>query len=92
MLQPEIRVTPDRLKSGGSVMMTGTGFTPNRSVVSHLLRPDESEYNPLRLRANAKGEIAHQISSVMLQIGRHELWVEDEATQVVSNHVRFTVE
>jgi hypothetical protein len=72
-------------------MMTGTGFTPNRSAVSHLLRPDGSEYNPLRIRANDKGEIAHRIDTVMLQIGTSEVWVEDEVAKSVSNRVRFTV-
>ena len=89
--RPEIRVSPERVRSGDPVMMTGTGFTPDRSAVSHLLRPDGSEYNPLRIRANQHGEIAHRIDTVMLQIGTSEVWVEDEVARTVSNRVRFTV-
>src|SRR5436190_22534606 len=57
--KPEITVTPNRIKSGDAVLLTGTGFTPNRSVMSHLRRPDGSEYNPLRLRTNERGELVH---------------------------------
>ena len=91
-VKPEIRVSPDHVTSGDAVMMTGTGFTPNRSAVSHMLRPDGSEYNPLRIRANEHGEIAHRIDTVMLQLGTSEVWVEDEAAKTVSNRARFRVE
>ena len=90
--KPEIRVAPVRVKSGDPVLLTGTGFTPNRSVMSHLLRPDGSEYNPLRLRINDRGEFVHKIDTVMLDIGVFEVWADDEASTVVSNRVQFTVE
>jgi hypothetical protein len=90
--KPEISVAPSRVKSGGIVMLTGTGFTPDRPVMSHLRRPDDSEYNPLRLRANERGEVVHRIDTVMLEIGEFEVWIEDETSKVVSNRARFTVE
>ena len=73
-------------------MLTGAGFTANRSAMSHLLKPDETEYNPLRLRINEQGEISHKIDTVMLGLGTFEAWVEDEASQVVSNRAQFTVQ
>ena len=90
--KPEIRVSPDRVKAGGQVLLTGTGFTPNRSAMSHLRRPDGTEYNPLRLRTNERGEVVHKIDTVMLDIGTFESWVEDEASKVVSNRIQFAVE
>ena len=90
--KPQIRVSPVHVKSGDQVIMTGAGFTPNRSAMSHLLRPDETEYNPLRLRIDERGQISHKIDTVMLSLGTFEAWVEDEATQVVSNRTQFTVE
>ena len=90
--KPEIGVAPARVKSGDPVLLTGTGFTPNRSVMSHLRRPNGSEYNPLRLRTNERGEFVHKIDTVMLDIGTFELWVEDEASSVVSNRAQFSVE
>ena len=60
--------------------------------MSHLRRPDETEYNPIRLRINERGEISHKIDTVMLTLGTFEAWVEDEASQIVSNETKFTVE
>jgi hypothetical protein len=74
------------------MLMIGTGFTPDKSAMSHLRKPDTSEYNPLRLRVDERGEFVHKIDSTTLEIGTFELWVEDEASSAVSNHVQFTVE
>jgi len=90
--KPEVSVSATRVKTGDWVLLTGTGFTPNRSAMSHLLRPNGSEYNPLRFRINEKGEFVHKIDTVMLDHGIFEVWAEDEASQVLSNRVRFTVE
>jgi hypothetical protein len=89
--KPEITVSASRVKSGDLVMLTGTGFTPDRPVLSHLLRPDGTEYNPLRLRSTVKGELIHKIDTVMLDIGAFEAWVEDEDAKVVSNRAKFSV-
>jgi len=90
-MKPQLRLSANRLKSGESVFVTGTGFTPNRSAMSHLLKPDGTEYNPLRFRVNEKGEFVHRIDSVMLDLGVFEVWAEDEASMVLSNRVQFTV-
>ena len=90
--KPEVGVSPVRVKSPDSVLLTGKGFTPNRSAMSHLLRPNGSEYNPLRFRINDKGEFVHKIDTVMLDHGTFEVWAEDEASQTLSNRVLFTVE
>jgi len=90
--KPTIKSTVSKLKSGEILYVTGTGFTPDRAVVSHMLRPDKSEYNPLRLRANANGELVHKIDTVMLDIGTFEVWVEDEASKTTSNRIQFSVE
>jgi hypothetical protein len=90
--KPEIHVSSVRVKSGDNVMLTGNGFTPNRTVMSHLLKPNGSEYNPLRLRVNDRGEISHKIDTVMLDIGTFEVWAEDEASKTTSNRLQFTVE
>ena len=87
-----IKADHTRLKTGEILYVNGTGFTPSGAVVSHLIRPDKSEYNPLRLRANAKGEIVHKIDTVMLDVGTFEMWVEDEALKATSNRIQFLVE
>jgi hypothetical protein len=90
--KPQISASPTRVKSGENVMLSGTGFTPNRSAMSHLRRPNETEYNPIRLRVNDRGEISHKIDTVMLDEGAFEVWVEDETSKSTSNRVRFNVE
>jgi len=87
-----IKTDRSRVKSGEILYVTGTGFTPDRAVIAHMIRPDKTEYNPLRLRANAAGEVVHKIDTVMLDVGTFELWVEDEASKTTSNRIQFTVE
>jgi hypothetical protein len=87
-----IKADRSRVKSGEIFYVTGTGFTPDRAVVSHMIRPDKTEYGLLRLRANAAGEFVHKIDTVMLDIGTFEMWVEDEASRTLSNRIQFTVE
>jgi len=90
--KPAIRASVSSIKSGEVFYVTGTGFTPDRAAISHLLRPDKTEYNPLRLRANTGGEIVHKIDTVMLDLGTFEVWIEDEASRTTSNRIQFTVE
>ena len=90
--KPQISVSAARVRVGESVILKGSGFTPNRSVMSHLRRPDASEYNPLRLRTDERGEFSHKIDTVMMDAGTFELWAEDEASKVVSNRTLFRVE
>jgi hypothetical protein len=90
--KPTIRPVASPIKSGEVFYVTGTGFTPDRAAISHLIRPDKSEYNPLRLRANSSGEIVHKIDTVMLDIGTFDMWVDDEASRTSSNRIQFTVE
>jgi hypothetical protein len=92
MVKPQISISPGRAKSGDPVYMSATGCTPSGTVLSHLLRPNETEYNPLRLRIDAQGELTHKIDTTMLNAGIYEAWVEDEASKTVSNRAKFTVE
>jgi hypothetical protein len=92
MSTPQVTVTPARVKSGDPVYVAATGFTPNRTAMSHLIRPDGTEYNPLRFRTNDRGEFFHKIDTTMLDHGTFEVWVEDEASNVNSNRAQFTVE
>ena len=89
--RPQIDVSPARAQSGDPVYLMGTGFTPNRTVMSHLVRPDGTEYNPLRFRTNDRGEFFHKIDTTMLDRGTFHLWAEDEASQMKSNRAEFTV-
>ena len=90
--KPQIHVPASHVKSGDSFIETGIGFTPNRTAISHLLKPDGSEYNTLRFRIDEHGDFSHKIDTVMLDNGTFELWAEDEASKTVSNRIQFTVQ
>ncbi len=71
--------------------MKGSGFTPKVDVYSHLKKPDGNEYPVITMISNSKGEIAHEIDTLLLQIGTHELWIVDSKTGVSTNVAKFDV-
>jgi hypothetical protein len=91
-VKPHIDISPARAKSGDSVYLSANGCSPGGTVLSHLLRPNGTEYNPLRLRTDERGELTHKIDTTMLSAGTYEAWIEDEPSKAVSNRAKFTVE
>jgi len=89
--KPQITVSPAIVLHHGHVDLKGTGFTPKSDIVSHLRRPDGTEFPVLSMYTNDKGEFAHDIDTVVMQPGVHEVWVEDVKTKTMSNVVRFEV-
>ena len=73
------------------MIVRGSGFTPKANVSSHLRRPDGAEYPVLPLLTNDKGEFTHDIETLVLTLGIHELWVVDDTSKVTSNKVQFEV-
>jgi hypothetical protein len=88
---PKISVWPDKILHHGHVELKGSGFTPKSNVRSHLRRPDGTEFPVLPMYTNDKGEFVHDIDTVVLQPGVHDVWVEDLKTQKTSNVAHFEV-
>ena len=88
---PKISVSPERLQHKGWVMMWGEGFTPSSNIESHLRRPDGTEFPVLPMRTDDKGGFMHEIDTLLLAPGTHELWVLDNATNATSNVAKFEV-
>jgi len=88
---PKITLTKERIYRSDHTEMKGTGFTPNSNVYSHLRRPDGTEFPVLPMRTDDRGEFTHDIDSLLLSPGMHELWVEDEKSKKTSNVARFEV-
>jgi len=86
---PTITLSETRLPEGGHVLMKGAGFTPLSDAISHLKKPDGSEYNTIIFLTNDKGEFEHDIESFLLPIGVMEVWVVDAKTNVSSNIAKF---
>jgi hypothetical protein len=71
--------------------MKGTGFTPKADVRSHLKRPNGTEFAELPMLTNDRGEFTHEIDTLLLVPGVHELWVIDSVSGVTSNVAQFEV-
>ncbi len=88
---PTVTISPERVSVLGHTAVQGMGFTPNQNVTSHLLRPDGTEFPVLPILTDAQGEFKHDIDTLVLSVGMHELWVVDDVTNVSSNVARFQV-
>jgi len=88
---PRVTVTPERVPAKGHVDVRGTGFSPLANVTSHLVRPDGTEFPWLPVMTDSEGAFTHDIDTLLLGPGVHELWVLDDSTGGSSNVARFEV-
>lgn len=88
---PQIRLSSERIPRHWKLEVHGAGFTPGQNVSSHLRRADGSEFPVLPILTDARGEFAHTIDTMILELGVHELWVVDDRSGRTTNHVRFEV-
>ncbi len=88
---PTVELSMDRVPAKRFVDVTGSGFTPSANVTSHLLQPDGREFPFLPILTDSDGGFTHEVDTLLLLVGVHELWVVDDATGVSSNVARFEV-
>jgi hypothetical protein len=88
---PTVTLSRTRVPSQEHVDVQGIGFTPSRNVTSHLRTPDGTEFPVLPILTDGQGEFTHDIDTLLLTVGTHELWVVDDMTNVSSNVARFEV-
>ena len=88
---PSISISAVRVPSPEHIMVQGSGFTPKHNVSSHLRKPDGSEYPVLPILTDDRGDFKHDIDTLLLPHGVHELWVVDETAKSSSNRVQFEV-
>src|SRR5438309_793823 len=89
--KPKVTVSPLKVLHTGHVEMRGTGFTPRADVHSHLRRPDGTEFPVLPMLTDDRGELTHDIDTLLLTPGIHEVWVVDDHSKTSSNVARFEV-
>jgi hypothetical protein len=87
---PIVTVSPAKILHKGWVSVQGSKFTPKANISSHLKKPDGTEFPILPMYTDEKGELTHEIDTLLLAPGVHELWIVD-ATGVSSNVARFEV-
>jgi hypothetical protein len=88
---PKLTLSADRIQHHGHVGVQGTGFTPKQNVTSHLRRPDGTEFPVLPILTDDRGEFTHDIDTLLLSPGIHEVWVVDDSSKTSSNVARFEV-
>ena len=88
-IKPTITLSRGRIPQEGWTKMFGKGFTPKADVQSHLKRPDGTEFRVLPLLTDEHGEFTHDIDSLLLLRGVHDVWVIDSTTGTTSNVVHF---
>jgi len=88
---PKLTLSATQVQTHSSLKVHGSGFTPKRNLSSHLLKPDGKEYPVISMLADDRGEFAHEIETLLLEIGTHELWVVDDSSKTSSNRVKFEV-
>src|SRR5690349_381608 len=71
---PKVTLSETRIPAKGNVQMYGEGFTPGANCQSHLRRPDGSEFPELFLIADKDGKFSHEIETLLLGVGTHEVW------------------
>jgi hypothetical protein len=86
---PKITLSRERIPQNGWLVMRGSGFTPKANVQSHLRRPDGTEYPEVSILTDDHGEFSHDIDSLLMLRGTHNVWVVDSTTGVTSNIEHF---
>ena len=88
---PTVVLSTTRIPVTGFIKVNGSGFTPKTELISHLKKPTGDEYPHLPMLSDDKGEITHEIDTLLLMIGTHELWIVDTKTGASSNVAEFEV-
>jgi len=89
-IQPTVTLSRERIPESGWLIMVGKGFTPKQAVQSHLRRPDGTEFREVTILTDDKGAFEHDIDSLLLLKGVHDVWAVDTATGQSSNVAHFT--
>jgi hypothetical protein len=88
---PAIVISTTRLPVKSFLQVKGSGFARKSDLYSHLKKPDGKEYPVILMLSDDKGEFTHEVDTLLLQIGTHELWVVDAKSGVSSNVAKFEV-
>lgn len=90
-VEPHIEISSEKVPRHWKLEVKGTGFTHTHNVSSHLRRADGSEFPVLPILTDERGDFTHTIDTMILELGSHELWVVDDRSGRMSNHVQFDV-
>src|SRR5438094_10317293 len=87
--KPTVTVSPAKVLHTGHVIMRGTGFTPKANVTSHLRRPDGTEFPVLPMLTDDRGEVMHDIDTLILTPRVHEILIVADSPKDSSHVAAF---
>jgi hypothetical protein len=90
-IAPTVTLSKTTVPAKEFIDVTGSGFSPSTNVTSHLLQPNGREFPYLPILTDSNGEFTHEVDTLLLIVGTHELWVVDDTTGGTSNVARFEV-
>jgi hypothetical protein len=88
-IKPTVTLSREHIPQNGWLKMYGKGFTPKSNVQSHLRRPDGTEFREVSILTDAHGEFEHDIDTLLLLRGVHDVWAVDSVTGLSSNVAHF---
>ena len=78
---PTLTLAAYQVTPGTQIVVRAAGFTPGGIVISHLTRPDGSEYPTMTFEADRGGAFTHTITIVPTMIGTYELRMTDRESR-----------
>jgi hypothetical protein len=88
--EPRLTLSTYQIHAGEVMTLRASGFAPNVKVVSHLYRPDGSEYPVMTFTTDVRGEVTHAITIVPIAFGTYEVRFVEEVTTVAAS-TRFVM-
>jgi pimeloyl-ACP methyl ester carboxylesterase len=89
---PKIFVIPKSGPQGRKFWVFWIDFSPNNTLISHLQKPDGSEFPIKTFETNQNGKAKFAIDSSTLPVGQYTLWAEDNCTKKKTKKISFIVE
>jgi len=89
--QLSIAIIPSSGPPGTIFSIQGHGFTPLRTVTSHLRWPDGTEFPPLTIETDENGSYAKDIESTGFILGAYKHWAVDDESGTSSSAILLTV-
>jgi hypothetical protein len=81
---PAITLSPLVITEGQMVSVRAAGFAPGGHIKAHLARPDGTEYPEMQFTADARGELTHIITVILIQTGTYELQMIDLTSKAIA--------
>jgi hypothetical protein len=88
--EPRLTLSRYQIHAGEVMTLWASGFAPEAKIVSHLIRPDGTEYPVMTFDTDMRGELTHSITIVPIAYGTYEVRMRDEGSKAAAS-TRFVM-